>query len=120
MGRQCAYGRGRTERRVAPPQLRRWPLRRTLFGGALLGGLDASVAGILERVGAREFAIGEFEATLRALELGLRGTQLDLIRGRIDLKQEIALVNDRDLDGARGLFGATRTKSSAPRSLPFL
>ena len=66
----------------------------TLLGGLLVGGLDAAGSCLLQRVCAKELAVGEIEARVGTLDLGDALAQLDLIGCWIDQEQQIALVDD--------------------------
>jgi hypothetical protein len=69
-------------------------LRSALLGDFLVGVLDGAGAGLLQRFCARQLAVRETETRSGAFKLSRGLAEFDLIRGRIDQEQQIALVYD--------------------------
>jgi hypothetical protein len=69
-------------------------LSSALLGCLLICGLDRTGTCLLQRVCAEELAVGEVETGVAALDLSQGLAQLDLVRGRINLEEQIALADD--------------------------
>jgi hypothetical protein len=65
-----------------------------LLGDLLVGVLDRTGAGLLQRFCTRQLAVRETEARASAFELSRGLAEFDLIWGRIDQEQQVVLVYD--------------------------